>query len=134
MSFVAQICIFTPSLWGNCFACSYNLVLSLSWIFITCLELTNIFWFFSLRNTCYKAVCYVDYMSNWISKQKCNEFRRMNASCFSFEFYWSSFDFQHCVNFCCKAKWFSYAYLFFFMFFSIMVYHRIFNRIPCAIQ
>ena len=51
-----------------------------------------------------------------------------------------------CVNFCCRAKWFRYIYIseyiyiyphictFFFIFFSITVYHRILNIGPCAIQ
>ena len=45
-------------------------------------------------------------------------------------FYWSIVDLQSCVNFCYTAKWFSYTYIFCFMFFSIMVYHMV----PCAIQ
>ena len=38
------------------------------------------------------------------------------------------------VNFCCSAKWFSYTYIctLFFIFFSIIVYHRILNIVPCA--
>ena len=40
---------------------------------------------------------------------------------------------QCCVNYCCTAKWFSYTYIFIFIFFSIMVYHRTLNMVPCAI-
>ena len=37
------------------------------------------------------------------------------------------------VNFCCTEKWFSYLYISFFISFSIMVYHRVLNIIPCAL-
>ena len=50
---------------------------------------------------------------------------------------WSIFDLQCCVNFCWTAKWFIYTYViftFFFIFFSIMAYHRILNIVPCAVQ
>ena len=48
---------------------------------------------------------------------------------------WSIVDLQCCVSFRCKAKWFRYTYIyFFFIFFSNMVYHRILNIVPCAIQ
>ena len=51
-----------------------------------------------------------------------------------FFFNWSTVDLQ-CVHFCCTAKWFSYTYVYsFFIFFSIMVYHRILNIVSCAIQ
>ena len=30
---------------------------------------------------------------------------------FCFSFYWSIVDLQHCVNFCCTAKWLSYTYI-----------------------
>ena len=46
---------------------------------------------------------------------------------------WSIVDCVSCVNFCCTAKWFSYTHSF-FLFFSIMVCHRILNIVPCAIQ
>ena len=43
--------------------------------------------------------------------------------------------FKCCVSFWCTAKWFSYIYnVFFFIFFSIMVYHGILNIVPCAVQ
>ena len=40
--------------------------------------------------------------------------------------YWSIADLQSCVNFCCPAKWFCYIYIFFFIFFSVMVYCHIY--------
>ena len=51
-------------------------------------------------------------------------------------FYWSTVDWQFSVNFFCKAKWLSYTHthIFFFIFFSIMVCHRMLNSSPCAIQ
>ena len=36
------------------------------------------------------------------------------AICFFFFFYWSIVDLQCCVNFCCRAKWFSYTYIYSF--------------------
>ena len=36
-------------------------------------------------------------------------------------------DVQCCIKFCYTEKWFSYIYIFFFIFFSIMAYHRIVN-------
>ena len=61
---------------------------------------------------------------------------------FSNLYCWSIVDLQCCVNFCCIAKWFRYIYIhihiytytyIFSTFFSIMVYHRILNIVPCAI-
>ena len=50
--------------------------------------------------------------------------------------YRSVADLQCCVNFYCRAKGFSdtYIYTFFFIFFSIMVYHRVLNIVPPAVQ
>ena len=55
------------------------------------------------------------------------------ASYFFNVFYWSI---QSCVNFCGMAKWFCYTniYILFFIFFFIMVYRRILNMVPCAVQ
>ena len=39
-------------------------------------------------------------------------------------------DLQCCINFCCRAQCFSYPCIFF----SILVYHRMLNIVPCAIQ
>ena len=54
--------------------------------------------------------------------------------CLSFlkKLYSSLVDLQYCANFCCTTKWLSYTY--FFTFLCIMVYHKILNTIPCAIQ
>ena len=43
----------------------------------------------------------------------------------SFIYYWSTVDLWCCVKFCDTAKWLSSAYTFFFIFFSIMLYHWI---------
>ena len=32
-------------------------------------------------------------------------------------FYWSIVDLQYCVNFCCTAKWFSYTYIYSFLYY-----------------
>ena len=41
---------------------------------------------------------------------------------------WLTVDLQSCVNFCCRAKWFSYICIFFFfILFSIIVFLRILN-------
>ena len=42
-------------------------------------------------------------------------------------------DLQCCVNFCLQQSD-SVIHIFFFIFFSTMVYHRILNIVPCAIQ
>ena len=50
---------------------------------------------------------------------------------------WSIVDSQYCVNFCYTAKWFWYTYIYVHILkilFSIMVYHRILNIVPCVIQ
>ena len=51
-------------------------------------------------------------------------------------FNWSIVDLLCCVNFCCIAKWliYTYTYTFFFIFFSIIIYPRILNIVPCAMQ
>ena len=41
-------------------------------------------------------------------------------------------DLQYCVYLCCMAKWLGYMYVFFFIFFSIMVHHRILNIVLCV--
>ena len=52
---------------------------------------------------------------------------------FSKQEYWSGLPCN--INYCCTGKWLSYhIYMFFFIFFSIIVYHRIWNIVPCAIQ
>ena len=43
-------------------------------------------------------------------------------------------DLQSCVNFCCTLKWFSYTYVYNLFIFSIMIYHRVLNIVPWAIQ
>ena len=59
---------------------------------------------------------------------------RMLYLCSSVFFYLSTVDLQCCINFCCTAKWFhfTYVYIFFFIFFSILVYHRNLNIVLCA--
>ena len=57
------------------------------------------------------------------------------SSLWLFLFYWNIVDIQYCVDFCYTSKWLRYnMYIFFFILFSIMVYHRIFTIIPYAIQ
>ena len=41
---------------------------------------------------------------------------------------------HYCINFRYTAKWSSCTYILFFMFVSIMVYHRILNIVPCTLQ
>ena len=54
-----------------------------------------------------------------------------------FIFKWSIVDLQCCDSFWCTTKWFSYThthtyiYIHFSTFFSIMVYHRTLNIVPC---
>ena len=59
-------------------------------------------------------------------------------SFFLFFLNWSVVDVQYFVNYFCTAEWFSYTYTrtytLFFIFFSIMVNHRILNIVLCAIQ
>lgn len=43
-------------------------------------------------------------------------------------------DLQCFINFCCTARWFSFIYIQFFIFFSVMVYHRILIIVSYAIQ
>ena len=48
---------------------------------------------------------------------------------------WCILDLQCCVSFWRRAKWFNYTYIysifaFFFIFFSIIVYHKILNIVP----
>ena len=49
-------------------------------------------------------------------------------------FLWSIGDLQCCVPFYYTAKWFTHTHTFFVIFFSIMVYDRILNVVPHAIQ
>ena len=48
-----------------------------------------------------------------------------------FYFYWTTVDLEGCASFRCTAKWFRYIL---FSKFSIIVYYRILNIVPCAIQ
>ena len=64
------------------------------------------------------------------------------ASTFSLN--WSIVNLQCCVSFWYTSKWFSYIHsdlhththmdIWFFMFFPILVYHKILKAVPCAIQ
>ena len=48
-------------------------------------------------------------------------------------FYWSIIDLICCTNLCYIAEWLSYTYIYIlFILFSIMVYHRILNIVPCV--
>ena len=49
------------------------------------------------------------------------------------EICWSIVDLQGCVSFCLQPSG-SFLSIFFFIFFSIMVYHRILNIDPCVTQ
>ena len=49
-----------------------------------------------------------------------------------FNFIGVEFILQCCVIFCCTANWVSYIYIFFFIFFSIVVCHKILTTVPCA--
>ena len=54
---------------------------------------------------------------------------------FSIYIYICIVDLQCCVNFCCTANWLSYSYICSFSYyFSFVLYHRILNIVPCAIQ
>ena len=46
---------------------------------------------------------------------------------------WSIVGLQCCVHFRYTTKWFSYIYIFFFRFFSIIDYYKILNTVPCII-
>ena len=74
----------------------------------------------------FKDILYA-YPRFWVSETLCL------ASVFFLN--WSIVYLQCCVNFCHIAEGFSYTYVhILFIFFSVMVYHRILNIIPCAIQ
>ena len=76
--------------------------------------------------------------------------RRWAYFLFSLYLHWhlcfgSIVDLQCCVNFCWTVKWFRYIYKHthihrhihiysFLIFFPTIVYHRILNMVPCAIQ
>ena len=51
----------------------------------------------------------------------------------NFFFNWSIVGLQCRVSFRCTAKWFSYTYILFFRFFSIIGYYKILNIVPSAI-
>ena len=62
--------------------------------------------------------------------------RNTKSGGFCLFFYWSIVNIWCCVSFWCRAKWFSYTYIYilFFIFFSIIVYYKILNIVPCAIE
>ena len=55
---------------------------------------------------------------------------------FFFTFYSTLVDWQYYVNLCCTAKWLSFTHMYclFKIFFSIMVYPRRLDIVPCAVQ
>ena len=55
---------------------------------------------------------------------------------FFFLLSWSRVDLQCCISFRCTAKWFSYTYLYiyFVRFFSLIGYYKILSIVACAIQ
>ena len=56
-------------------------------------------------------------------------------NCIKFLFYWNIVDLQHCVSFCCPViQWYIYIHTLFFIFFYIIVCHRMLNIGPCAVQ
>ena len=49
---------------------------------------------------------------------------------------WNLVDLQYCANFCCTANWpcDTHIYILSFIFFSIVIYHRMLSIVPCAVQ
>ena len=54
----------------------------------------------------------------------------LSSSGVSFIFYGNIDDLECCINFCYTAVIWLYIYIFYFIFFSIMIYDRILNIIP----
>ena len=84
-----------------------------------------------------KACCRIKhfYPSTLLSPSHINRSTVENNIHTTFFKSWSTADLQCCVNFCYTAKWFGYTYTnIFFIFFSIMIYYRILNIVPCATQ
>lgn len=54
---------------------------------------------------------------------------KLEPSVYSHLLTWSIVDLQFCVNFWHTAHWFSYAHIYFFMFFSIVIYYKILNMV-----
>ena len=108
--------------------CIFSLFIHLMWrltilqLFPLRLFLSFIFCFFHFWNFYQIDVRYIN-----------SFFRSFNLFYFIFNCYWRTIDLQCYVNFCCAAKWFSYAYIntFFFVVLLIMVYHRILIIVPC---